>query len=758
MAGKAAGCPAGGNLCSADADRPHGRGRVNVVNSLLQLAFFAVFAAAIWRYVRRPGTVELAVVGVFATTAAIFAISVVDGFAPGIADALQPLAILLLLSQPVLIFVLISLIMPIARWVLMLAAIGFVSAAAAILLPPERTVPALLYVGGYFIVAEGAAAMLLLGESQRRYGIARIRLALAGVSTGLFGAAILVAAVGAAATLGGEQDPSVLFIARTTALLAGIGYLGAFVPPGWLRTAGHRAVAFDLARDLVTASAGAEPELLWRNLAETARGLLGVRKVTITDASGGMLAEVEQASAEQAAAEQAPTEQAPTDEPTRAAPSRRRLTNARVPIATGGRLRATLATQLEGRPLFVEDDLEVLGLLGLMTYRAVEREEAIVQLADARRELEAAAAVRASETRFRALLQAHPNAVLAADAEGTVVWATVPTAELFGGTAGRLHGMALNELIQLDAPLAGEGSSEDGTRRLEATGYRLDGAAFPADVALTPFQLEGRPYELAVVSDASWRHEASLLRDHFLGILSHELRTPITAIYGGTQLLLKRDGRMAAEDRLELLGGIAAESERLQQIIENLLVLARVERGAKFFEPRPVTVKPLLTDVVARERPLWPEMTINLSIADGLPLVAADEEYLTLIVRNLLSNAAKYAGAKATVDVEVRSGRDEVQFRVVDDGPGIRPDEADKLFTLYYRSPGTRTPQGAGIGLFVCKGLVGAMSGRVWARQRAEGGAEFGFALPHFTEEAADTRGRRSPSADGTARAYGRSG
>ena len=77
-------------------------------------------------------------------------------------------------------------------------------------------------------------------------------------------------------------------------------------------------------------------------------------------------------------------------------------------------------------------------------------------------------------------------------------------------------------------------------RRLQAVGRRADGATFPADVAITPFRLDDLAYQLYVVSDASWRHEANLMRDRFLGILSHELRTPITSIYGGTQLLLKR--------------------------------------------------------------------------------------------------------------------------------------------------------------------------------------------------------------------------
>jgi signal transduction histidine kinase len=197
--------------------------------------------------------------------------------------------------------------------------------------------------------------------------------------------------------------------------------------------------------------------------------------------------------------------------------------------------------------------------------------------------------------------------------------------------------------------------------------------------------------------------------------------------------------------------GVAAEADRLQRIIENLLVLARVERGADFFEPRPVTLKAVLGEIVARESRLWPEVQIDLHVERGLPLVAADEEYLALILRNLLSNAAKYAGSVAKVEIRAEhaasdgtEGRDSISVRVLDNGPGINPAEAEQIFGLYYRAPNAKAVPGAGIGLFVCRGLVTAMSGRIWARPRPEGGAEFGFSVPVYAE-AAVTAPTRAP-------------
>jgi signal transduction histidine kinase len=116
----------------------------------------------------------------------------------------------------------------------------------------------------------------------------------------------------------------------------------------------------------------------------------------------------------------------------------------------------------------------------------------------------------------------------------------------------------------------------------------------------------------------------------------------------------------------------------------------------------------------------------------------ADPTYLEQIVRNLLTNAAKYGGSGAAIEitVELDEASDEVVVRVLDDGPGIEPTEAERLFELFYRSPTTaKATAGAGIGLFVCARLVRAMGGRIWASARPNGGAEFGFALRVMHED-----------------------
>src|SRR6185503_13143853 len=190
------------------------------------------------------------------------------------------------------------------------------------------------------------------------------------------------------------------------------------------------------------------------------------------------------------------------------------------------------------------------------------------------------------------------------------------------------------------------------------------------------------------------------------------------------------------ETQRELLESVAAESERLQRMIENLVALARIERGVDFGGPRPVLVDRLMPDLVNRERELWPGVDIRLEIDHAVQLAAADEDYVAQVLRNLISNAAKYSGPGHAVTVRVEDGGPEVVVLVRDNGPGIDEAEAERLFTLYYRSSSLASAApGAGIGLFVCRELVTTMGGRIWAKPLPEGGSEFGFSLPAYADE-----------------------
>jgi two-component system sensor histidine kinase KdpD len=179
-----------------------------------------------------------------------------------------------------------------------------------------------------------------------------------------------------------------------------------------------------------------------------------------------------------------------------------------------------------------------------------------------------------------------------------------------------------------------------------------------------------------------------------------------------------------------MIDDIAIESERLVRLVEDLVVLTRAERGEFVVEAEPLELRRLLDRLVDTEGRRLPGLNITTEIPRDLPVVAGEATYVEQIVRNMLSNAAKYTPFGTEVIVQAAQDGEMVAVRVLDGGPGIEQATAEHAFELFYRDPeSARVVAGSGIGLFVCASLVEAMGGRIWARTRPEGGAEFGFTL-----------------------------
>ncbi len=246
-------------------------------------------------------------------------------------------------------------------------------------------------------------------------------------------------------------------------------------------------------------------------------------------------------------------------------------------------------------------------------------------------------------------------------------------------------------------------------------------------------------------------HRAAEFREAFVDVISHELRTPITTIMGLAQILA-RPGRADDEaSRAALLEDVRSESERLHRLVEDLLVLSRIERGRLEVDPEPLEPRRLLERAVAHEARELSSITVETDLERDLPIVAGEATYIEQIVRNLLGNAAKYTPPGSHVVVSARKRETHVEVRVSDDGPGIPPASIERIFELFYRDPeSARAVAGSGIGLFVCATLIEAMGGRIWARRRPEGGSEFGFTLRAIEPDEVDADAAVLPPAAAT--------
>jgi two-component system sensor histidine kinase KdpD len=215
-------------------------------------------------------------------------------------------------------------------------------------------------------------------------------------------------------------------------------------------------------------------------------------------------------------------------------------------------------------------------------------------------------------------------------------------------------------------------------------------------------------------------------REAFLDILSHELRTPVTTIYGGAQLLATRD--MPPDRRRALAEDVRGEADRLYRMVEDLVILARSERDTIRPVGEPVAIGRLVLAAVEREMARHPEVTIRVLGASDATADGADEAMVAHVIRNLLDNAIRYGGTAGPVSVAIEATANEVAVRVIDKGAAPDPDRHP--FGLSTSSRATAAGRaGAGIGLYVADRLVKAMGGRMWANRADGAGAEFGFAL-----------------------------
>jgi signal transduction histidine kinase len=237
----------------------------------------------------------------------------------------------------------------------------------------------------------------------------------------------------------------------------------------------------------------------------------------------------------------------------------------------------------------------------------------------------------------------------------------------------------------------------------------------------------------ATLYDESQKARAELSRsieakDEFLGMLAHEMRTPITTIYGSARLL--NSGRPFPEEaRSELIAGVEQEADRLAKLIENLLLLARLEVGQQPAQEQ-IIISKLVSDVLINFHRSYPGRHVDLVCSESLSVVS-EPVSLGQVLFNLLTNAAKYTQTDSPIEVFVESGDSRVVFHVRDRGAGVASEELNLIFQSFYRSAdASRTAPGQGIGLAVCRRLVESMGGEIVATPRIGGGLDVNFWIP----------------------------
>ncbi len=224
------------------------------------------------------------------------------------------------------------------------------------------------------------------------------------------------------------------------------------------------------------------------------------------------------------------------------------------------------------------------------------------------------------------------------------------------------------------------------------------------------------------------------LRSALLSSVSHDLRTPLSSIKAAASSLLQEDVQWSEEERRSFAGAIERESDRLNRLVGNLLDMSRIEGGALKPEKEWYPFDELIHDVLDHLQGLLQGRQVDTCIPDDLPPVELDYLQMDQVLTNLIENAIRYTMPHSPIEICVEVKDAQLLVSIADQGPGIPPGDLERIFDKFYRVLSTKrkgtSTMGTGLGLAVCRGLVEAHGGRIWAENRAGGGAVFRFTLP----------------------------
>jgi PAS domain S-box-containing protein len=364
---------------------------------------------------------------------------------------------------------------------------------------------------------------------------------------------------------------------------------------------------------------------------------------------------------------------------------------------------------------------------------------------------------KASEARYRGLLEAAPDATVVVNQGGEIVLLNVQAEKQFGYSRDELIGRKVKDIIP-------EGFAErliaDGTRSaaealaqqigtgIELRGRRKNGSQFPIEIMLSPLESAEGILVTAAIRNISERKksEAHLVKtvrelkrsndelQQFAYVSSHDLQEPLRMVASYTQLLAKRYKGRLDSDADEFIAFAVDGCNRMQGLIQDLLAYSRTGTTGKVL--REISGDDALQQALTNLRTAIEESGAVVT-HDSLPVILTDDTQLALVFQNLVGNAMKYRSAEVPhIHVSAaKNGGHEWIFSVRDNGLGIDPQYFERIFILFQRLHGRNEFEGTGIGLAICKKIVERLGGRIWVESQPGKGSTFHFALPERNEK-----------------------
>ena len=413
-------------------------------------------------------------------------------------------------------------------------------------------------------------------------------------------------------------------------------------------------------------------------------------------------------------------------------------------------------TEKEGGQEFTEEDQETLVVLASQAAIAIGNALRYQEERRAKDELET------ERRRLTVLVESSPVGVMVIDAATRTFASVNKEAERIlgmspepGSTLVRYHEVAIYRRMDgkkyegHERPLARVLDHGEVVRAEEILFDLPDGRRVTTLVNATPiYSDDGKIVSaIAVIQDMTPLEELERLRNEFLAMVSHELRTPLTAIKGSASTVLSTSTPFDPVETRRFFRTIDQQADLLSELVSNLLDVTRIEAGALVVTPKRTDVEDLVDEAISTFLHSGARNHIEVELQPDLPAIAADPQRVTQVLDNLLSNASKYSPASSTIKVTASLKDPYLAVSVIDEGHGVPADQMPRLFRKFSRiggRDGEEDVAGEGLGLAICKGIVEAHGGRIWAESDNDGrGTRFTFAIP-LAPDAADGSARES--------------
>ena len=355
------------------------------------------------------------------------------------------------------------------------------------------------------------------------------------------------------------------------------------------------------------------------------------------------------------------------------------------------------------------------------------------RLQEERRRLEAAEAaaraVAAEREQAAQVLEAVGDGIFFVDGHGRVRLWNKAAESVTGVRAERVRGQPLAKLIpEWEALATRIPVAEDGAIPQPMT---LPLRAGGNDLWLSFAAVRMADGVIYACRDVTSEQRLEEEKSDLVATISHELRTPMSAVYGAAKTLLREDITLTAEQRQQLLEMIATQATRLSQITEEVLLTSRLDRGDLPVERAPVDVADIVTATVEAIRPQFPDSAaVEVEIPEDVGAASGDRDRIQQVLVNLLDNAVKYGASPVKVHAYRTDGL--IRICVVDGGPGIGLADQERIFEKFYRADPqlARSPSGTGLGLYISRELAQRMGGRLDLDSEPGAGATFVVELP----------------------------